>query len=215
MWYSQYIGLVFHLPFVFLEWFQYQRYVLYMKTIMEGISFFSLGPSPSMELQFPEYFIQLTRELRGWQAFHYLSSWLQLQVIQFFEFSLSLHVWFSCILLGFRHIWQFFKGFYLKVLFNVLQKSHATKMHGGVWGIYTPMHPATLARSQTLRGCHLGVNMAWKPTPILHEDFLPRRRITWFLRLPDVSARRKRHSLTTRKMQGNKGCFARQRLAGQ
>ena len=85
------------------------------------------------------------------------------------------------------HILQFFKGFYLKVLFNVLQKPQSTKMHGGIWGIYTPIHPAALARSQTLRGCHLGVNVARKPTPILHEAFVPRRRITWFLRLPNVS----------------------------
>ena len=76
------------------------------------------------------------------------------------------------------HILQFFKGFYLKVLFNVLQKPQSTKMHGGIWGIYTPIHPAALARSQTLRGCHLGVNVARKPTPILHEAFVPRRRIT-------------------------------------
>ena len=113
-----------------------------------------------------------------------------------------------------RHILHFFKGFYLKVLFNVLQKPQSTKMHGGIWGLYAPTHPAAPARSQTLRGCHLGDNAARKPTPILHEAFVPRR-ITWFLRLPDVSAMRKRHSVTTRKMQGNKGCFASQRLLGQ
>ena len=55
-----------------------------------------------------------------------------------------------------RHILQFFKGFYLKVLFNVLQKPQSTKMHGGVWGPYILLHrhglkPLGVATWETMR----------------------------------------------------------------